>query len=164
MDLYFFRHGLAEDASRSGLDRDRELTAVGIEKTRAAGQAFRKLGVQWDLALASPYARAWKTAEILVEQLDCQDRLQACGALASGQPPAPLLAELQRQSPQFTSILLVGHEPDLSHLISLLLTGSPRLSLTMKKGGLCRLSCHSPEPGTAALEWLLTSKLFDLMA
>lgn len=164
MELYIFRHGIAEEISRSGHDRDRELTSEGEERTRAAGKALRKLGVKFDAALSSPYARAWQTAEIIVKELECREKLEACEALASGQPAAGVIAELKKRSRECSSLLLVGHEPDLSQLISLLLSGSPRLSIVMKKGGLCRLSCVTPEPGGGTLEWLLTSKLLERMA
>jgi phosphohistidine phosphatase len=163
MDLYIFRHGLAEEVSDSGLDRDRELTREGREKTRLAGKALCKLEVSFDLVLSSPFARAWQTAEILVKALDCEKLLTKCEALASGAPSAGVLDELKDHRKK-ESILLVGHEPDLSKLISILLSGSPRLAITMKKGGLCKLSCTEPEPGEATLEWLLPPKLQTAMA
>jgi phosphohistidine phosphatase len=164
MDLYIFRHGIAHELSRSGHDRDRELTSEGEQKTRDAGKALRKLGVEFDLVLSSPFARAWQTAEILVKELKCEDLLRKCEALASGEPSAGVLAELKREARKSNSILLVGHEPDLSQLISILLSGSPRLSIVMKKGGLCKLTCDVPDAGAATLEWLLTPKLFERMA
>jgi phosphohistidine phosphatase len=164
MDLYIFRHGIAEDRSQSGRDEDRELTPEGIAKTRSAGRALRKLGVELDLVLSSPFARAWRTAEVLVEQLETPEKLRRCEEMASGMPPAPVLAELKRRSREFRSIMIVGHEPDLSQLISLLLSGFPSLSITMKKGGLCKLACLALEPGAATLEWHLTPKLLERLA
>jgi phosphohistidine phosphatase len=164
MELYILRHGIAEDTSRSGRDRDRELTAEGVEKSRATGQALRKLGVKFDLILSSPYARAWATAEIVAEEMDCRSLLKECPALASGQPTGGVLAELQKVARTHESVLLAGHEPDLSELISTLLSGSPRLGIAMKKGGLCKMTLHSPEPGAAIMNWLVTSKLLERMA
>jgi phosphohistidine phosphatase SixA len=39
--------------------------------------------------------------------------------------------------------MLVGHEPDLSELASLLLTGSLGLNLEFKKGALCAIEVGS---------------------
>ena len=164
MEIYILRHGIAEESSRSGRDRDRELTVEGIEKTRAGGKALRKLGVEFNLVLASPFARARKTAEIVAEELGCQGMLKECDALASGESAAGVLAELKKAAPTHECVLLIGHEPDLSLLISILLSGQPRLGIAMKKGGLCKLSCDSPEPGGAILHWLLTAKLLEQMA
>jgi len=61
-----------------------------------------------------------------------------------------LLSHLQ---PPPESVLLVGHEPYLSGLISLLVSGDGSLAVVMKKGGLCKLSTDSLKHGRcAALE------------
>ncbi len=60
--------------------------------------------------------------------------------------------------------MLVGHEPYLSTLISLLLSGDGGLQVEMKKGGLCKLSVESLKHGRCAkLEWLLTPRQMRLM-
>jgi phosphohistidine phosphatase len=156
MELYILRHGIAEEVSASGADKDRRLTGEGVEKTKAAGKALGKLGIEFDLILASPFVRAWRTAELIAEELNCGKLLQPCPALSSGKGVAAILQELKKVNA--SSVLLVGHEPELSQLISTLLAGSPGLAITMKKGGFCRLSCISAEPGGARLEWLLTAK------
>ena len=47
----------------------------------------------------------------------------------------------------------------------LLVSGDRGLALQMKKGGLCKLSTATLQPGRCAtLEWLLTSKQMALMA
>ena len=158
MDLYILRHGIAEDVSASGADRDRVLTPEGQKKTHESGKAMRNLGIEFQLVLASPFARAWQTAEIIVEELGCARLLTSCDALSSGAPLKGLLTELKRHP--VASLLIVGHEPDLSRLISYLLSGGLDIALTMKKGGLCKLRCDDPpiQPGNARLEWLLGPK------
>jgi phosphohistidine phosphatase len=62
------------------------------------------------------------------------------------------------------NVLLVGHEPGLSQLISLLVAGEAGVSILLKKGSLCKLSVESLKPGRCAtLEWLLTPKQMALM-
>jgi phosphohistidine phosphatase SixA len=54
-------------------------------------------------------------------------------------------------------VLLVGHEPYLSNLISLLLSGHTNICINLKKGGLCSLSIGELHYGRCAdLESLLT--------
>jgi phosphohistidine phosphatase len=61
--------------------------------------------------------------------------------------------------------MLVGHEPYLSGLISLLVSGDSDCRIVMKKGGLCKLSVGTLKHGRcAALEWLLTPKQLAAMA
>jgi len=53
-------------------------------------------------------------------------------------------------------LMLVGHEPSMSALTSVLLTGKPSLSINFKKGGVCCLSVENLQRGQKAiLEWLI---------
>jgi phosphohistidine phosphatase len=157
MELYILRHGIAEDLSKTGADSDRQLTPEGRRKTAETARALAALGVEFDKVLSSPYARAWQTAEIVVEELGCPKLLVRCEELASGEPMKALLAELREAT--CASLLIVGHEPDLSRLISVLLCGTPNLAITMKKGGLARLSFGGRIlPAEGRLDWLLAPK------
>jgi len=56
-------------------------------------------------------------------------------------------------------VLVVGHEPGLSRLISVLTSGQARTSIDLKKGALCKLTAAALEyDRCATLEWLLTSR------
>jgi phosphohistidine phosphatase SixA len=55
------------------------------------------------------------------------------------------------------SIVLVGHEPQLTAFVSLLVAENANVDITLKKGGVCRLSADDlHHTRKAALEWLLT--------
>jgi len=57
------------------------------------------------------------------------------------------------------AVAIVGHEPSLSRLASLLLTGSPEgVTLALKKGGLVTLELGSVAPRAGTLRWLLTPR------
>jgi phosphohistidine phosphatase SixA len=56
-------------------------------------------------------------------------------------------------------VMLVGHEPELSHLASLLLTGSiDGLRLELKKGGCIAIAIRTLAPRVATLAWLATPR------
>ena len=78
MDLYILRHGIAEETSATGRDRDRSLTDEGREKTCAAGKALRRMDIAFDLVLSSPFVRARQTADIVAEELKCREILREC--------------------------------------------------------------------------------------
>ena len=158
------RHGVAEEMSQSGRDRDRVLTEDGIERTRVSGKTLRKLGVEFDAIFASGYPRAWQTAEIVAEELDSTDLLHELPELEADSSAGEALVALKRAGKGKASVLLVGHEPILSQLISLLLAGTAGLSIAMKKGGLCKMTCVRPEPGGCRIDWLVTSKQLCRMA
>ena len=61
--------------------------------------------------------------------------------------------------------MLVGHEPYLSELCSLLLSGEAGLRLSFRKAGLCKLLIETLKPGRcASLDWLLTPKQMARMS
>jgi phosphohistidine phosphatase len=165
MNLYILRHGLAEelDPRRFAKDSDRPLTTKGERKMWKIAQAIEALGVSFDLILFSPYVRARQTAEIVADALGLRKRLEASETLTPAGSVKGLLASLKERGP-CEDVLLVGHEPYLSELISLLTSGKTDLPVVMKKGGLCKLSTNSLEHGRcASLEWLLTPKQMALM-
>lgn len=156
MEIYLLRHGIAEDASQTGRDEDRALTAEGAERMRRSVAAMKALNVQPSHILSSPYLRAEQTARIAAEGLEVT-RLDTSEFLVPHAPVEHILSELPAVGAG--SIMLVGHEPHLGRLISLWISGSPDLLITMKKGGLCKLLCGGrAHPGSAALEWLLSPR------
>jgi phosphohistidine phosphatase len=158
MELYIMRHGIAEDVSKTGRDRDRVLTDNGKENSREAGKALRKIGVKFDVIFSSPYPRAWQTAEEVAKAIDQLDLLNELSELGAESTATDALQGISRTVKGHASILVVGHEPILSQLISLLLSGSSSLSIAMKKGAVCKLTCVRPEAGGCRLDWLLTAR------
>jgi len=166
MNIYLLRHGLAVDPGTPGFAKDanRPLIPKGERRLWQVAEAMQALGLSFDLILSSPYVRARQTAEIVAEALRARKSLETSADLAPGGSMKGLLEFLTRLKPRPNNVLLVGHEPYLSGLISLLVCGEEILSVEMKKGGLAKLSAESLEPGRCAtLEWLLTPKQMALM-
>ena len=161
MDLYCLRHGVAVDLEAGGCVRDAErpLTPGGERKLRAVVKGMRAMNLSFDWILSSPYLRARETARIVARGLQSLDRLQLADCLAPGGSPRKTVENLCRLEPAPSGLLLVGHEPGLSELISTLVAGNPDLGIVMKKGGLCKLTIPTLKLSRcAALEWLLTPK------
>jgi phosphohistidine phosphatase len=167
MNLYILRHGIATELNAQVLakDADRPLTPEGKRKLWQVAEAMAALELSFNLVLSSPYLRARQTAEIIVEALKARKRLELSDSLTPDGSAKKLVDLLNHLQPPPESVLLVGHEPYLSGLISLLVSGDASLAVVMKKGGLCKLSTDSLKHGRcAALEWLLTPKQMALMA
>ena len=167
MNIYILRHGIAVDPAAHGFakDADRPLTTEGERKLWQITEAMEALDLTFDLILSSPYLRARQTAEIVAEGLKARKRLELSDSLTPGGSTKKLVEYLNRLQPPPENVLLVGHEPYLSGLISLLVSGEATLAVVMKKGGVCKLSTGSLKHGRcAALEWLLTPKQMALMA
>jgi len=158
MDLYLLRHAIAFERGKEwpGHDADRPLTKEGAKKMRRIAKAMRDLDLSFDLILSSPFRRAKETAEIVAGSFDCANRLKFSSHLKVGGSPVALMKEIIAHHGKLGSILLVGHEPYLSSLISVLVSGKENLSITMKKGGLCKLTVESLHHGRCAtLEWII---------
>jgi phosphohistidine phosphatase len=134
------------------------VTEEGAARFRRAARGLRRLGFEVDAVLSSRFARAWQTAELLREEAGWPAP-KPCPALEVGRSPAAALDVLRERGE--ASVALVGHEPHLSMLASLLSTGSEgSLALDLKKGGVVHLRADGGiGPGTATLRWAAAPKL-----
>jgi phosphohistidine phosphatase len=167
MMLYLMRHGPAVEPDTPGFrnDADRALTAKGRRQVRKVARAMAELELDLDLILSSPYVRARQTAEIVAATLKRKKHLKYSNALAVGGDAALLLRQLERMKPMPKSLLLVGHEPYLSQLMSVLLMGDSRMNVDFKKSGLCGLEIDKLQLGACAtLGWMLTPDQLKLIA
>jgi phosphohistidine phosphatase len=160
MLLYILRHAIAEerDLEKWSDDGERPLTAEGIKRFRKGARGLVDLADELDRVLSSPLRRAWQTAEILANRAKLPDPV-VCPELEPDRDPADLLAVLTELGAQ--SVTVVGHEPHLTRLLSLALTGEPhRLRGELKKGGAACISWDGPAaPGAAELHWLMTARM-----
>ncbi|MGO9480575.1 MAG: phosphohistidine phosphatase SixA [Candidatus Kryptoniota bacterium] len=156
MELYLLRHGIAAEKGDAAFprDADRPLTTAGVQKMRNIAKAMKGLDMSIDLILSSPFIRAKQTAEIVADAFGLDRALRFSANLAVGGDPSMLVKEIQSENSR--SILLVGHEPHLSDLVSVLISGHDGLEIVMKKGGLCKLTVEALRLGRCAtLEWLM---------
>lgn len=158
MNLYLLRHAIATRRDPAGYedDGDRPLTRRGERRMRRIARGLLSLGLQCDAVLSSPYLRSRQTADILLGALDDEPELLLLDALAPGGSHQELVAHINGQHGPDESLVLVGHQPDLSQLASVLCTGGLSLDLNLRKGGVCRLAVSELSYGRCAtLEWLL---------
>lgn len=166
MDLYLVRHAAAwpHDPQRWPDDSRRPLTSEGIKRFRRAAQGLRRVVQSVDLVLASPFPRAWETAELLSEEAGWPAPVR-CEPLEAGRDAVQTLEGIR---PRLTAeaVALVGHEPNLSEVASTLLTGSATaVSLEIKKGGVACLSVDgNAADHSGTLRWLLTPKVLRRLA
>ena len=162
MNLFVLRHAIAFERGTPGYenDADRALTGLGKKRLKRAIDGMKMFGVTFDLVISSPYARALETAQITATEYGIASSFAISEHLAPGGELQDLIDQLDQFSESYRNIVVVGHEPDLSSLVSLLTTGDPHsLSLWLKKSGLCKLAIDELIAGRcASLEWLLTSK------
>lgn len=136
------RHGIAEDAgpATGGRDEPRRLTALGVERMHAGARGMVSLALDIDTVLTSPLARCVETAGIVCEHIGGSPRQDA--RLRPGMD-LDLLEDVLLEHPDARSVLVCGHEPDLSALAGDLTGGA---ALHMRKGALAVLEVQSLRP------------------
>ena len=153
LQLFFLRHGKAW--SRADWREDdglRPLTDAGEALMHAEGRAMKAMGLAPEVIVTSPLVRARRTAEIVAEELGLSARLVEDRRLAHGLDARRLAAIVEGQGAA-ASLMVVGHEPDLSDTVAEL-TGGGRVNF--KKGALARVDVEGPQLDDGILAWLLT--------
>ena len=162
IELYFFRHGIAVDRDESGAlaDEDRPLTDEGKQKTKLAAKGFKRLGIEVDRILSSPWLRAVETADIVAQVMSLE--VAELPELAGDRSVEELLSSLTKQRDQ--RLMLVGHEPLLGNTVGRLLCNGAEFRIDLKKSGVCAVQLDAlPPRAPATLLWLLTSRQLRLM-
>lgn len=150
MQLYFLRHGEADWPGWTKPDDERPLTDSGKKEVRQVVKFLSRLKVKLDSIVTSPLPRALQTAEIAAEQL--KTKLGQDEALEPGFGITELRTVLERHRSKV--LLLVGHEPDFSSVISAL-TGA---SLKLSKAGVALVDID-PDTEKGRLLWLFPPKV-----
>jgi phosphohistidine phosphatase len=154
MNLYLLRHAEAEEEASS--DAERQLTERGREQARTIGRFCARNDLYPGKILTSPLARAKQTAKFVADELKIPERLQVCAFVASGMTAETALNGL-KEFAEHSSVLLVGHEPDLSEFLVALL-GSEEESVRIRKAGLAKVTLPKLKLGVGRLEFLLPVK------
>ena len=161
MRLVVVRHAIAEDreafARSHKDDATRPLTPEGRRKMERAALGLKQLVPELDLLAASPYKRAFDTAEIIAKAYGTS-AVERVAELAPGGGLDRVVGWLAGQASRRT-IAIVGHEPDLSQLVCALLAGTNGPFLELRKGAACLLEFPGPVGrGAATLDWFLGPK------
>jgi len=156
--VYFMRHGDAGDKRMwQGLDAERPLSELGVERTTAAAEHFARTGFRPTKILTSPLARALQTADIVAGVLDAQNLIEVDERLG---PDFDIRAfrRILKENVKQERLLFVGHEPSFSTVIEEVMGGG---SIILRKGGVARLDLDEMTPPRGRLAWLDSPSLFS---
>ncbi|MFZ4115157.1 MAG: phosphohistidine phosphatase SixA [Chthoniobacterales bacterium] len=158
MILYLLRHAEAGLKTKHG-DSKRALTEVGKQQAMRMGAFFQKHQIQLELVLTSPFCRAVKTMEAFFETSLTVPFLEVPW-MASGMSSETALKELQAYK-KLESVMLVGHEPDFSHLIATMLGMTHAENVNVPKASLTAIQLEKIASGTGVLQFLIPVELVD---
>jgi phosphohistidine phosphatase len=166
MNLFLLRHGLAVERAEFHFVSDplRPLTPKGKRQLRKIAAAMRAMELRFDVILSSPLVRARQTAKIVAAELKLEKHLGFADELKPGGEAKKIVQKISALKKVPANVLLVGHEPDLGELISLLATGKFGAGFALKKAGLAKLEMEKLCFGKCAtLAWLLAPAQMKLM-
>jgi phosphohistidine phosphatase len=155
MELYLLRHADAGDPETwRGNDADRPLSDKGRGQAERLGRLFADVSFRPDVFLTSPKVRALQTAQLAADPLkakvDVDPRL--AGPLDIVTVDRILVDAGDPQRP-----VLVGHDPELSELLGVLVGLGP---LPMRKGAVAGVDIDRPlRPGGGTLRLLLPASM-----
>jgi len=167
VDLFLFRHGPSEarDPVRWPRDDDRPLSEKGTDETATAARGLARLDPEIRRVVSSPARRADATAALVREALGVARAVDHWEELAPDAPAGPLLARVASEGRRAQGAVLVGHEPVLSELVGLALTGEAVSVVHFSRAGAARVAFdRSAVPGAGALDWLLTRRQLCALA
>ena len=150
MLIYLLRHGAAEPKALT--DSARELSSEGIMQTQSMVQKFKQYAPIVDIALMSPYQRAKQTASLLgtifpALQFDVEKKLT---------PEADVYEVMELiELTQVQHLLLVSHNPLLSHLLSLLVDGTLATKRPFEPSNLVCIAMEFAAPGCGEIKYIL---------
>ena len=154
--LYVMRHGIAVARGDPNFPDDsmRPLTPEGKKKLKGIAKGLFRLGLCVDAIISSPLVRASETAAIVAEVFGPGITVEHSDFLRPGGSLQALLTSLGKRTDHH-SVLLVGHEPDLSEGVARLI-GNARANFQFKKGGCCRIDFDKfpPRPPGKLIWWL----------
>ena len=165
MDLFILRHGEAgKRPASTGNDSKRPLTAAGEKEITEIAESLKKIGVKFDVILTSPLKRAQQTADLVARQFKTQKKVRQAPELSPEGSKSDLYRMLSSLK-EGTSILLVGHNPYLSEMISEMVTDGKYGRIDIKKAGIARIRVTNLTPKfKGELRWLITPRLLRLMS
>ena len=156
MVIYFLRHASAgEPFVNPKKDEKRALDKEGIEQCGYVGRALAAMEAQVEVIVSSPLKRATQTASLVGNEMGYEGKLQIEAGLRPGANVADFRRLLEKYARQ-ESIMVVGHNPNLSQFLGALISESGcEASVELKKGAVARVDMRR---SSGTLLWCLTPK------
>jgi phosphohistidine phosphatase len=158
--LLVMRHAKSDWGTASSRDHDRPLAERGVKAARRMGKYLCEADAVPELIVSSTAVRALTTAELAVEAGEWGCPIIGAEALYGGGPER-VLKIIGATEPGIDRLLIAGHEPTWSMLVSWLIGGGrvhmPTAAvacLDLRRGDWSDLG-----PDSCELRWLVTPKM-----
>ena len=160
MEIYLMQHGpnLSKDE-----DPEEPLSPDGKRQVSKAAKAIKRMGLKFDVIIASPKSRSQQTAALVAETVgfpvEAIVETQKIKAMTPAEETIAYLAQFNEKD----SILIAGHLPSLAEVASALLTSGSTTTIQFERGGIGRIDVDKLPSHGGKLRWYLTPAQLELM-
>lgn len=159
--VIFFRHGKSDWDAAFGHDHDRPINTRGKRDSARMGQLLADAGFVPDRIVTSSAVRARETLERASDGGDWGDVSTLVTDDLYEASPETVLRVIRMQEDMWSRLLLVGHEPTWSQMITLCIGGG---AVKVTTATMARIDFHSPTWKDIAfrggtLRWMVSPKV-----
>ena len=132
------RHGKAQERSSNiTSDAKRTLTYVAKKEIENIAKSLDVLGMDFDEIISSPLVRAKQTGEIILRHSKNKKNLIIWEELKPETETKETIAKIT--TIKSNSVLIIGHEPLLTDLVSRIIASDSNVNISLKKGGIIHI-------------------------
>jgi len=148
MYIYLIQHALSKSKEE---DPERGITDSGKIETEKIAQYFKSLNPEIHVIWQSGKKRAKETADIFAHVLGIDNRILEHTGLSPNDPVVPVISALEKMH---KDVVIVGHLPFLSSLMSYLTTGTDSCQIVKFKNS--GIICLERDGGQWVINWITT--------
>lgn len=158
MKIYVIRHAASADEADYDRDEERPLTKPGKATMKSVSRLLVELAIAPGRIYTSPLVRARETADIVAKALGKGASVKEARELAPGRAAVEVVEMLADSG--LDEAAVVGHEPQLGRLVSLLVTGADAPVVGMRKSSVACIEFDGPAAaGGGVLAWHITPEI-----
>ena len=158
--IFIYRHAKSDWSAAYGTDHDRPLSKRGIKSAKIMGRLLGLSNQVPELIITSTATRAKQTLELSIEAGEWKCDVTENEILYS-ESYEEIFKLIKKLSNNYSSVMMVGHEPKCSMLTSYLIGGG---EITFKTAAMARIDYiiekwSELNPGNGELRWMLNPSL-----
>jgi len=158
LNIFLLRHGACEEPREDLPDSERRLTDEGRRAVEESLPGMRALIGQVDFIVSSPLSRARETSDIVAQYFKCLEFVDYEPKLAEAGGEKRVAVVLNKLIGK-ENVLIVGHMPYLSDLVTFFAREKHETPVDIKKSGMAKLHFKNfLDPGEGSLLWTMTAE------
>ncbi|MGD1836247.1 MAG: phosphohistidine phosphatase SixA, partial [Nitrososphaeraceae archaeon] len=147
MDCYFLRHGFAgKKLSNINKDYNRNLTSYGKKEIAKIAKSLKTLDIKINYIFTSPLPRAYQTSTIIAREHNLENKIEILDSLKPGGKKIDLYNTISNLKIT-SSVLIIGHEPYLTDMISDIISISESSNDSSKKSDTKKININLKKAG-----------------